>query len=132
MLVVGPARSPRVVDRRVIDLSDARVPTSRQRSIAVVGSVIDPATIANDHIRAHALEGRLFRRALERAARAARLPCATLVERSLYDAAGTRLRRRPNALRRTVTRLGAALAGRWCADEKTAALAAWLVLSRAH
>ncbi len=179
MLVVGPARSPRVVDRRVIDLSDARVPNSRQpyhavrsapprdavklerslcalverisrRSLAallreyrrqghavraialVVGSVIDPATIANDHIRAHALEGRLFRRVLERAARAARVPCATLVERSLYDAAGTRLRRRPNALRRTVTRLGAALAGPWRADEKAATLAAWLVLSRAH
>src|SRR5256884_6499616 len=36
-------------------------------------SLIDPARIGNDHIRAHALEGQLFRTALERAAHAARL-----------------------------------------------------------
>src|SRR2546428_188068 len=36
----------------------------------VVGSVIDPARIANDHIRAHALEGALFRTALATAASA--------------------------------------------------------------
>ncbi len=176
MLVEGPARSPRVVDRRAIELSDARVPTSRQpyhavrdappgeagklerrlrglvervtqRSLAallkeyrrqghpvrrvslVVGSLIDPAKIGNDHIRAHALEGQLFRSALERAARAARLPCTTLVERALYDTAATRLRRSPAALRRTVTDLGGALGGPWRADEKAATLAAWLALA---
>ncbi len=176
MLVEGPARSPRVVDRRAIELSDARVPTSRQpyhavrdappdeavklerrlrrlvervtqRSLAallkeyrrqghpvrrvalVVGSLIDPAKIGNDHIRAHALEGQLFRSALERAARAARLPCTTLVERALYDTAATRLRRSPAALRRTVTDLGGALGGPWRVDEKAATLAAWLALA---
>jgi len=176
VLVEGPARSPRVLDRRAIELSDARVPTSRQpyhavrdappgeagklerrlrglvervtqRSLAallkeyrrqghpvrrvslVVGSLIDPAKIGNDHIRAHALEGQLFRSALERAARAARLPCTTLVERALYDTAATRLRRSPAALRRTVTDLGGALGGPWRADEKAATLAAWLALA---
>ena len=176
MLVEGPARSPRVLDRRAIELSDARVPTSRQpyhavrdappgeavklerrlrglvervtqRSLAallkeyrrqghpvrrvslVVGSLIDPAKIGNDHIRAHALEGQLFRSALERAARAARLPCTTLVERALYDTAATRLKRSPAALRRTVTDLGGALGGPWRADEKAATLAAWLALA---
>jgi len=175
VLVEGPARSPRVLDRRAIELSDARVPTSRQpyhavrdappdeavklerrlrrlvervtqRSLAallkeyrrqghpvrrvalVVGSLIDPAKIGNDHIRAHALEGQLFRSALERAARAARLPCTTLVERALYDTAATRLERSPGALRRTVTDLGGALGGPWRADEKAATLAAWLAL----
>jgi hypothetical protein len=34
----------------------------------VVGSTIDPATVSNEHIRAHAYEGQLFRSALERAA----------------------------------------------------------------
>ena len=176
MLVEGPARSPCVVDRRAIELSDARVPTSRQpyhavrdappggavklerrlrglvervtqRSLAallkeyrrqghpvrrvalVVGSLIDPAKIGNDHIRAHALEGQLFRSALERAARAARLPCTRLVERALYDTAATRLKRSPAALRRTVTDLGGALGGPWRADEKAATLAAWLALA---
>ena len=175
VLVIGSRRAPRVVDRRAIELSDARVPTSRQpyhavmeaaprnaarlertlrrvvervtkrslrgllseyrrqgrtvRGVAlVVGSVIDPATIGNDHIRAHALEGQLFRAALEGAVRAFRLPCATLVERALYQTAATRLKRSPAALRRTVTELGDALAGPWRADEKAATLAAWLAL----
>ena len=34
------------------------------RAALVVGSQIDPAEIANPHIRAHALEGRLFRSAV--------------------------------------------------------------------
>ncbi|PYP01228.1 MAG: hypothetical protein DMD57_14430 [Gemmatimonadetes bacterium] len=175
VLVEGPPRAPRVLDRRVIDLSDARIPTSRQpyhavrdarpskaaklerhlrrlveritkrslgalleeyrrqgrrvrRVALVVGSLIDPARIGNDHIRAHALEGRLFRTALEGAARAARLPCTTLVERSLYETAAARLKRPPGALRRAVTDLGGARRGPWRADEKAATLAAWLAL----
>jgi len=95
----------------------------------VVGSVIDPSTIGNDHIRAHALEGQLFRTALERAARAARLPCVTLVERGLYETAAARLRRSPAALKRAVTDLRGALAGPWRADEKAATLGAWLALA---
>ncbi|HVH66459.1 MAG TPA: hypothetical protein VM716_01180 [Gemmatimonadales bacterium] len=179
VLVEGPARAPRVVDHRSIDLSDPAVPTSRQpyhavlgarsgaaaklerslrrlvervtrrslsallreyrrqgrvvRGVAlVVGSVIDPTTITNDHIRAHALEGQLFRTALERAARAGKLPCHTLVERSLYQTAAARLRRPAAALRRTVAELGKGAQGGWRADEKAATLAAWLVLRRAH
>ena len=159
----------------MIDLSDARVPTSRQpyhavrgarpgqaarlerylrrlvervtrqslsallkeyrrqgrsvRRVALVGgSLIDPARIGNDHIRAHALEGQLFRTALEGAARAARLPCTTLVERSLYETASACLKRSPGTLKRAVTDLGAALHGPWRADEKVATLAAWLAL----
>ena len=175
VLVEGPARSPRVIDRRAIELSDAHVPTSRQpyhavrdarpgraaklerrlrglvervttrslgallkeyrlqgrpvrRVALVVGSLIDPAKIGNDHIRAHALEGQLFRTALERAARGARLPCTTLVERALYETAARRLRRSPGALKRAVTDLGGVLEGPWRADEKAATLAAWLAL----
>src|SRR5213595_801624 len=36
-----------------------------RRASLVVGSQIDPAKIANPHIRAHALEGQLFRSAME-------------------------------------------------------------------
>lgn len=176
MLVEGPARSPRVIDRRAIELSDPHVPTSRQpyhavrdarpgqaaklerrlrglvervakrslgllvkeyrrqgrpvgRVALVVGSLIDPSSIGNDHIRAHALEGQLFRTALERAARAARLPHTTLVERALYETAATRLKRSPVALKRAVKDLGGAFGGPWRADEKAATLAAWLALS---
>jgi hypothetical protein len=98
----------------------------------VVGSVIDPAAISNDHIRAHALEGQLFRTALQHATQRARLPCATHVERGLYEAAAARLERTPAELRRVVSELGRAVGGPWRADEKTATLAAWLALGRAH
>ena len=176
VLLAGPAAAPRVVDRRVIELSDPAVPTSRQpyhavmgasggdagarlekhltklvervtrRSVRqllqayrraghparrvglVVGSVIDPARIANDHIRAHALEGRLFRTVLERAVRSFRLPCAVMVERGAYATAADRFKRRENDVKRAVTELGRAIAGPWRADEKTAALAAWMAL----
>ncbi len=179
MLLVGPARSPRVADRRVIALSDPAVPSSRQpyhavlgaragdapklerflralvaritqRSLAgllktyrregravralglVVGSVIDPATIGNDHIRAHALEGQLFRSALEHAARTARVACSTYVERTLYATAATRLRRPAAELKRAVAALGDALDGPWRAEEKAATLAAWMALRSMH
>ncbi len=178
MLVAGPPRSPRVVDRRTIALSDATVPTSRQpyhavmgarpseapqverrlrgivervtrRSLAallreyrrtrrvggvalVVGSTIDPGTIGNDHIRAHALEGQLFRTALERAARAAHLSCTTVVERALYATAAAQLKRPAAALKAVVAELGRAVDGPWRADEKAAALAAWLMLRSVH
>lgn len=176
--MAGPPRSPRVVDRRTIALSDATVPTSRQpyhavmgarpsdaprverrlrgivervtrRSLAqllreyrrtrrvggvalVVGSTIDPATIGNDHIRAHALEGQLFRTALERAVHVGRLPCTTVVERALYETAAARLRRPATALKSAVAELGRAVDGPWRADEKAATLAAWLMLRSVH
>src|ERR1044072_1651298 len=40
---------------------------SKRPAFLVVGSKVDPAMIANLHIRAHALEGQLFRSALQRA-----------------------------------------------------------------
>ncbi|PYO95149.1 MAG: hypothetical protein DMD60_13680, partial [Gemmatimonadetes bacterium] len=110
-------------------LNEYRRQGRRVRRVAlVVGSLIDPARIGNDHIRAHALEGQLFRTALEGAARAARLPCTTLVERSLYETASSRLKRSPGTLKRAVTDLGGAVGGPWRADEKAATLAAWLAL----
>ena len=47
----------------------------------VVGSLINPEHIANDHIRIHALEGRLFRSIVEDSAARSRLPCAIWRER---------------------------------------------------
>src|SRR5256712_13737200 len=79
----------------------------------VVGSVIDPTRIANDHIRAHALEGRLFRTVLERAVRSFRLPCAVIVERRAYATAADRFKRRENDVKRAVTELGRAIEGPW-------------------
>jgi hypothetical protein len=99
-----------------------------RRMTLVVGSDIDPGTIGNDHIRAHALEGRLFRTALEQAARARHLACSVVVERTVYAKAAVALQRSPEQLRRAVTELGRPVMGPWRADEKAATLAAWLAL----
>jgi hypothetical protein len=101
-----------------------------RRVALVVGSVIDPARIGNDHIRAHALEGQLFRTALEGAVRSCRLPCAVVVERAVYATAAGTLKRSEPALKRAATALGRSLPGPWRADEKTATVAAWMTLRR--
>ena len=103
VLVEGPPRAPRVLDRRVIDLSDARIPTSRQPYHAVRDARPSEAAKLERHLR-------------------------RLVERSLYETAAARLKRPPGALRRAVTDLGGARRGPWRADEKAATLAAWLAL----
>lgn len=177
VLLVGPARAPRVADVRVIALCDPAVPSSRQpyhavlaaraadatqleqhlrrivertsrksigalvrdhrrhgyvvrRVALVVGSLGDPGRIANDHIRAHALEGQLFRTALEKAARALRLPCAAVRERDLYRQAAAVLGRPERRLKDAVADFGRLREGPWRAEEKTAALAAWIALGR--
>ncbi len=177
VLLAGPTTSPRVLDRRSIDLSDPEAPGSSQPYHAVmgaraedaanvearlckavreatrrsfhalladavkaghqpqsgglvVGSDIDPARIKNDHIRAHALEGRLFRNVLEDAMKSHRLPCVVLVEREAYAKAAKCLDRQEAELKRN-SRSRAPFGGPWRADEKMAALAAWTSLQSA-
>lgn len=175
VLLVGPTGSPRMIDRRVIQLSDPAVPDSKQpyhavlemteeegaktekhlrkvveqftsRSVSqlleehsgsghvlrvagiVVGSDIDPATIKNPHIRAHALEGRLFRTAIEAAVRSCGLRCLVFVERTAFSKGAALLKRSEEELKRVIALLGRSGTGPWRADEKSAALAAWIAL----
>lgn len=95
----------------------------------VVGSVIDPLKLDNLHIRAHALEGRLYRQVLETGVKACRVPSCTLVERDAYKKAAVQLGRSPAQLKRTVSELGVAVGRPWAAEEKLATLAAWVVLA---
>ena len=94
----------------------------------VVGSLIDPRDIANDHIRIHALEGQLFRTAVQDALARHRLACATWRERDLLQVAVKQLGRTESSLQRVLTSLGREAAGPWRAEQKRAALAAWIVL----
>jgi len=174
VLVGGPATAPVVLDRRVVELSDPRIPATRQpyhadtgveqrdrRTIMrlaaivrrcarwsvgqlvreyraagyrlrgaalIVGSIGDPARITNPHVRAHASEGWLFRTALETAARRCTLPCTTIPERALFPQAAKALRRSASDIKRKVTVLGRLHGGTWRAEEKAAAVGAWLVL----
>jgi hypothetical protein len=169
----GSADEPALVARRIVELSDPKVPRTKQpyhagvgtaqedkseiarltkiieraatasvaglladgpfvdrrcRAALVVGNVIDPATVGNPHIRAHASEGRLFRTVLEEALKARGVPCSVFVEKSLGAQAVKALDRPPGQIKKVVGRLGEALDGPWRAEEKAAATAAWMVL----
>lgn len=95
----------------------------------VVGSLIAPETIANDHIRIHALEGKLFRGVVQDAATRSRLSCSIWRDRELRGLAVARLNQPEQALRDSLTALGRDIVGPWRAEQKAAALAAWLVLA---
>jgi hypothetical protein len=96
----------------------------------VVGSLIDPAQIANDHIRIHALEGQLFRGIVKDATDRRKLASLVWRERDLYEFAEKQLKRSELELRRTVTEFGRRVTGPWRAEHKAASVAAWLVMGK--
>ncbi len=109
----------------------AALPDGAQRSLAaclVVGSVIDPDTVGNPHIRAHANEGRLFRTVVEEALRDRGVGCRVVVEKQLRAESVRELKRAEPVLAREIAGFGRAVGGPWRADEKAAALGAWLML----
>ena len=95
-----------------------------------IGSQIDPSLIANPHIRAHALEGQLFRTALDAALRAHRIHTVLLTERDAFSKASAHLKKADSDVRRVTQNLGRSGEGPWRAEQKLAALAAWFALSR--
>jgi hypothetical protein len=94
----------------------------------VVGSLIDPATVANPHIRAHASEGALFRDVLRDALRARGLRCDVFTEKQLAASAAAGLQRREAVIKRVVAQFGKAAGTPWRAEEKAASTAAWMML----
>jgi hypothetical protein len=96
----------------------------------VVGSLIDPDQIANEHIRIHALEGRLFRTVIQDALERSGARVTIWRERDIQAEAVKALEKTRDGLRAGLTQLGRAVDGPWRAEHKAAALAAWLVLAR--
>jgi hypothetical protein len=174
VFVTGPADSPQLLGRKVIQLCDPAVPGSKQpyhakmgtlqtddakierlrqvivkvaensvsawlkdlqkdgkirRAGLVVGSDIDPSKIANPHIRAHALEGRLFRTVLQESLEGQGVSCAIFVERKVYEQAAEILKHSEKDLKQSLTQMGRLSGGSWRGDDKLAALAAWLLLT---
>jgi hypothetical protein len=101
-----------------------------QSAAMVVGSLVDPATLHNEHIRAHGLEGQLFRGVLEDAFQAHGILCTAFLEKSAYITAAEQLRITEAAAKRTIAQLGESHEGPWRAEEKMAALAAWVALAK--
>ncbi len=100
-----------------------------RRAALVVGSQIDPDSIANPHIRAHAFEGRLFRSVLEESLRAHRIRANILIERHAYAHAVEELKQTNQNVRRKIQDFGREMETPWRAEQKLAAVAAWLALS---
>jgi hypothetical protein len=128
------ARLTRIIERSAASsvaqllAHDVFVGRACRRAGLVVGSVIDPATVANPHIRAHASEGRVFRSVLESALGTRGITASIVVEKTLADEAARALKRPQREITKTVAGFGAALPGPWRAEEKAAATAAWMVL----
>lgn len=120
----------RFANRAIADLvKDCQSRGYKLRSAGiVVGSDADPAAIKNDHIRAHAEEGRLFRVVIEEPLRELGLNVTITPEKRLYEAASSLLGIEEARLKSEVTLLGKAVSGGWRAEEKAAALAAWMEL----
>jgi hypothetical protein len=174
--LAGPAKNPRILLRREVQLCDPKIPQSRQpyhggimpfvpatpkaaargrkaaervavavvRELAeelrsagfrlsgvglVVASAPDVSKIGSAHVRAHALEGILFREILEAGARACRVPATLLLEREALARASAVLHRSESQLRLAIAKFGAQIGRPWRADEKSATLGAWLALS---
>src|SRR5438128_889824 len=172
VLLAGPVHAPQLSDVQRIELSDPRLPETRQpyhaamgkletdsakvnrrervvrciaqqsiamllagyrqrgcrirRAALVVGSQIDPDSIANPHIRAHAFEGQLFRSVIEEALQAHRIRADILIERDAYARAAAQLKQSSDDVRRAIQNLGRftpAAARPWRAEQKLAALA---------
>jgi hypothetical protein len=95
----------------------------------VVGSLIDPRTIGNEHIRIHAMEGQLFRGVIADACEAENLPRVIVRERDLLQQAKTALRMPEAHIENRLAGMGKGRDGPWRAEHKLAALGAWLVLA---
>jgi hypothetical protein len=100
-----------------------------KRAALVVGSQIDPRSVANAHIRAHALEGQLFRSVLQRSLDEHGIRTEVLLEREAYGKTAVELKQSNQNVRRMIQNFRRETEASWRAEQKLAALAAWLALS---
>ena len=105
---------------------------SKGFSVSGVGVVGSPdrklERIGNAHIRAHAAEGILFRRVLEVAAANHNLQYRSFSDRSFEEVTFPQLHTKPQEIKNTLVLIGRAAGKPWRADERAAAVAAWLML----
>ena len=91
----------------------------------VVASLTDPASIANQHMRAHASEGQLFRRVLVDGLERCGVKVRVVLEREVYGCWASPCGR-PGRCETQNAELGEAVA-RWRAEQKGGGSGAWLV-----
>jgi hypothetical protein len=91
----------------------------------VVGSVIDPDSLGNPHVRVHALEGKLFREVVIAALEKHGIDCGVLVERDAYAKVAAHVGSTEAKVRAGIAALGQGRSKPWRSEEKLATLAAW-------
>lgn len=96
-----------------------------ERAAVVVGSVIDPDSLGNPHVRVHALEGKLFREVVAEALEHDGIECGVLVERDAYAKVAAEVSCTEQRLRTQIAALGQRNIKPWRSEEKLATLAAW-------
>ena len=87
------------------------------------------AAILASHSLIHTSDGNHFREALAEGCRRCNLAVVRIRQRDLSDRAASKLRRTPAQLAAAVRALGQPLGAPWGADQKSAALLAWLLLA---
>jgi hypothetical protein len=95
-----------------------------ERAGMVVGSVVDPDSLGNPHVRVHALEGKLFREVVAEALKKRDIGCGVLLERDAYAKAAADMASREPQLRAEIAALGHGRIKPWRAEEKLATLVA--------
>jgi hypothetical protein len=86
--------------------------------------------ILASHALIHTADGNHFREALGAACTVQKLPFTRIRQRDLASEAARELKRAPQELTAAVARLGREVGAPWGADQKGAALIAWLLLAR--
>ena len=102
---------------------------SIKRAALVVGSRVDPASVANPHIRAHAFEGWLFRSVLEESLWTHNIRTDVLTERDVYSKAAAELKQLNENVRRVIQNFRRETDAPWRAEQKLGAVAAWFALA---
>jgi hypothetical protein len=89
----------------------------------------DLAAILASHALIHTAEGEFFRRALRQASEGQGIPVTGIRERDLEDRAKLQFGRAASRVEQSIAGLGRSLGPPWTQDQKTAALAASIVLA---
>ena len=103
----------------------AKLGQTPDRAVLVVGSTVDPDTLKNEHIRWHALEGQLFRTAVKDAFASRKVKSVVITSKAIFKTGADILKMNENELKQTIRELGREMQS-WRAEDKAAALAAWL------
>ena len=94
----------------------------------VVGSIIEPERITNPHIRAHAFEGRVFWKSIEKALHAHQISSIVILEKSAYQRAAAAL----SCTEEEVTKIASLFGTKfrpWRAEQKLSTMGALVAMA---